>query len=212
MNKPKERGNVLFLILIAVALFAALSYVVVHSSRTSAGSVDQEGIKLKAAKILQYVSSVRVATQRLYVSGKHIDEIQIHKTGEQTAVCDPDPLCVFGPTGGGAIEIPLDPDYNLDYDGNVWGYRDYADNETVYKVGTISPELLIVRYFKIGASGEQMCKALNKGVGLSDPDTIPMIDGTNASLATYPAVPSSGAACSQHGTDYYVFYSTLVEN
>lgn len=54
----KRSGNVLFLILIAVALFAALSYVVAHSGRSSAGSTSRELAKLQAAQILGYFTSL----------------------------------------------------------------------------------------------------------------------------------------------------------
>lgn len=55
----RNSGSVLFLILIAVALFAALSYVVVKTSRVSGGGLNEEQVRLGAAAINQYVVLLR---------------------------------------------------------------------------------------------------------------------------------------------------------
>ena len=65
----KQSGNVLFIILIAVALFAALSYAVVGSSRNTGGNIDDENTHLIASEILNYVSSVETAFTRLRARG-----------------------------------------------------------------------------------------------------------------------------------------------
>ncbi len=55
----------MFLILIAVALFAALSYVVLYSTRSGGGSVEDEKAQLEVANLENYVTAVQTALLRL---------------------------------------------------------------------------------------------------------------------------------------------------
>ena len=59
-----QQGNVLFLILIAVALFAALSYAVTKST-SGGGNADKELQELETASLLQYLSSIKLAVTRM---------------------------------------------------------------------------------------------------------------------------------------------------
>lgn len=62
------KGNALFLILIAVALFAALSYAVTQSGR-GGGSIDREEAQIRAAALVQKVQMVHTAIQKAYLTG-----------------------------------------------------------------------------------------------------------------------------------------------
>lgn len=64
----RQSGNVLFLILIAVALFAVLSYAVTSSTRSGGGSITKEKAKSNAAAIIEYGASLRSAIMRMKVS------------------------------------------------------------------------------------------------------------------------------------------------
>lgn len=67
-NNRSEQGNVLFLILIAVALFAALSYAVTKST-SGGGNADNETNILNAATITQYPSALKTAVLRMTING-----------------------------------------------------------------------------------------------------------------------------------------------
>ena len=67
-DRKGERGNVLFLILIAVALFAALSYAVTQSSRSGGGDAGSETSLINSAAITQYPASIRTSILRMVVS------------------------------------------------------------------------------------------------------------------------------------------------
>jgi hypothetical protein len=68
-----ERGNALFLILIAVALFAALSYAVTRSGRGS-GNINKETNILQGAQRTQFAAAIQQAINHLKIIGNCTDE------------------------------------------------------------------------------------------------------------------------------------------
>jgi len=67
MKRNHSSGNVLFLILIAVVLFAALSYAVTTSSRSGGSGADQEKKNLLTAQLAQDTSLIDRSIMRLRI-------------------------------------------------------------------------------------------------------------------------------------------------
>ena len=86
MQDSFTRGNVLFLILIAVALFAALSYVVIQSSRSGGGQIPDEKAKLIAVQLLEMFRARRDAYQRLLLSGCSYEEIDMRRNSNASGL------------------------------------------------------------------------------------------------------------------------------
>lgn len=74
----KEKGNVLFLILIAVVLFASLSYAITQSTR-GGGNADSESSKIDAAQVLQLLNFYTQTTKRMLIM--RCDETEISYEG-----------------------------------------------------------------------------------------------------------------------------------
>ncbi len=78
-----ERGNALFLILIAVALFAALSYAVTQSGG-GGGTIDKEQNIIKTALLMDQASLIKSHVQRLYILNE-VDQIRFDSSAYDTA-------------------------------------------------------------------------------------------------------------------------------
>lgn len=166
-HRNDERGNVLFLILIAAALFAALSYVVVQSSRSGGGDAAREKYALDASEIQGYVTALQTAVGRLLINGCNLDNLNFDNEADGGLHTNPNAptnnSCdVFHPAGGG---VPLKTPMGKWASDPVFYY---SGSSAVTGIGTTcaTPEcsdlVLVMRGVHQG-----LCLALNKGTGFN---------------------------------------------
>ena len=167
-NFCNQRGNVLFLILIAVALFAALSYAVTSSTRSSGASPSAEKIQTSIADMLDYFTTLNTAFMRLTVSGGYSPE-QVSFGYDQplyggttetnayhNASCTTTRCRMFHPDGGGiparifsSYGVKSPNSYNADYSlpGAMnfilfkWPDAGSEKNDIVAYIDGITPEI-----------------------------------------------------------------------
>ena len=104
MKNRAQSGNVLFLILIAVALFAALAYAVTNSTRTGGGDTSAESAKAMASALLQYGTSLSQAILRLQITNNCTNAQLSFENSVVNGYTNPDAptRCkLFVPEGGG---------------------------------------------------------------------------------------------------------------
>ena len=166
-----ERGNALFLILIAVALFAALSYAITQSGR-GGGTVDKEQALITAASICEYPATLRTAVTRMLITGTPgygtagISTVS-PGTGETYEV--------FDATGGGASVNP--PPTGVGSSITAWTFVDAnhaTDGFWVKDVGTNVADtgrevLAVLGNNTTGTLSLTVCQQINKGLGQVSP-------------------------------------------
>ncbi len=174
-----QKGNALFLILIAVALFAALSYAITNSSRGSS-SVDKEQASLQASRLMQYFAQVEAEFTKIRVIGGYdITEIDFGSdvfSRWGATVPNPwfdNPNCtsnncrIFQSNGGNVpditfedIVIPLTTAFSSSHPHHGHPFVARAD---VVSVGTTSQDLVlgVIRLER------EVCDAINRALGLS---------------------------------------------
>lgn len=160
-------GNILFLILIAVALFATLGYAVIQSTRSGGGDASKETNTVNAASLSQYTASLRAAVQRMVVSGVAVTDLEFNPPSD-FANCTSPSVCVFHPDGGGVIYQTMPMNLINNSGVNSGGAWNFTLNVEVQNVGNTSywdiqtSELIA---FIVGIK-EDLCKKINQKLGL----------------------------------------------
>lgn len=196
-RRRSESGNVLFLILIAVVLFAALSYAVTQSSRSGGGDANSETNRIGGAQLTQYPSGIRTAIVRMVINGTDASEVSFNVPADFENLCVTSPTdCnnawgVFHPSGGGATYDFGSADVMAGGSQGTWHFNSKnqialigtseADNDPA--VG--SPSADIVAF--LSPIKQSVCEAINKKLGIASP--VPTESGIDISS---DAVAASG--------------------
>lgn len=206
-----QSGNALFLILIAVALFAALSYAVTQSGR-GGGATTNEDNALKAAQITQWGALARQAATRMILTGTPAQSIDLCFNGASSVClslntgvlrpCSTGAACLFAPDGGG---VPIHPP-NLALGATGFGLYEAGANVAIEGVGTTAGEVLMA-----AAVTQQVCEQINRQLGLS----VPVLHDANNSVAVNQTLDDiedgESIQCAQDSTATYFYLHTLAE-
>ena len=170
-----QQGNVIFLVLVAVVLFAALTYAVSFSSRTSVGGTG-ETMSISSGALLQYTASLRSAMAGLQFKGKDVTEMEFNFPKKFDG-CTHVETCIFHSEGGGVSYIPVSEDIMMSgISNNNWGFTalfevkdigtseesDFAGNDPVA--------------FVYGVSGE-VCKKIHEKLDIEEIPVSTIDDG-----------------------------------
>lgn len=222
--KTNQSGNALFLILIAVILFAALSYAITQSNR-SGGDPASEVNLVGAAAVVQQSEGMRQAVIRMIVKGASVDQLDFAplEAGDPAFNTPPFTYKVFHPQGGGAIYPKMDPAVTELDSGGLPTAIVYGDKEVwdlnlslVGGIGTSEKDVVAVMV----NVKKSVCEAINQK--LTGSKAIPTVDNINQSSKisyvlsgadiTGAGIDGNASLCvtGQLGTDY-AYYNVLVE-
>lgn len=168
--RKKERGNVLFLILIAVALFAALSYAVTSSTRGGGGDAGEETNLVQSSAITQYPSTIRTAIIRMIVNGVSEDELLFDSPensfgDEITAGNNNIASAVFHPQGGGATKGTAPASVMAEGVQGVWVFSSDYQIRGIGTDGTTDASNDIVAF--LPGIRRAVCERVNEELGIT---------------------------------------------
>lgn len=129
MKQTNQHGNAVFMILIAVALFAALGFVFSQSSRTSTSFLTDEEANAYASQIIAYGNEVRQAVKRLTLRGCSDTEISFENSvvaGYENPNAPSDKSCHVFDVSGGGLQVQTPSTSMLDTSHSAYsGYEQY---------------------------------------------------------------------------------------
>lgn len=176
-------GNILFIILIAVALFAALTYAFSQYDRDGAGNNPvKETTTINASVLGQYVASLRASIQRLTTDNQDIKTLEFNPPADFNNLTSKD-IGVFYPSGGGVIYEAAQANLMDAQSSNPTGLWVFTLNFEVKDIGSSKASSLDgneLIAFMVGIR-KDVCEQLDKRLGIN---TIPMPTISNQIYST----------------------------
>lgn len=181
-NTASERGNVLFYVLIAVTLLAALSYAVTDSSRGNVQQLSNDKARLYATEIIEYSSSVSAGVGQLRLRGVSAENICFESdtwpagNDYSHSGCNDNTNRVFHPDGAG-INLAFPPAEAMDQSATPDGLWHFYGQNEIENVGSTcgaagcSDLIMVVDEVMVS-----VCVQLNDLLGITNPSGVPPTD------------------------------------
>jgi hypothetical protein len=184
-----EKGNVLFIILIAAALFGALSYAATQGMRSGGKDISKDQAGLYADEILDYSKSVEVAVQRMMARGVSenslcfdIDQYPGGNNGFEHAACADTKNRVYHPNGGGISYKDINTDA-LDSANSANSTYALPYIQSGYQMVGIGQESVADLLVQVNFVMKDVCLAINNALGiLNDSGDVFVESNTAASV------------------------------
>jgi hypothetical protein len=204
MNKREStKGNVLFLILIAVALFAGLSYVISQSTRSGSGQNEREWIKMVQAQLDNITLSLGSTVMRhQFKTDCKLQDI-LDNFCPQTMACGgiADPICnivssndpnrpALNWASGNLVQL-AGGEYNDRVNVTLWGGPAISASIMILLVAYEVEDSTAYRNF---AYWRGMCTEINEKAGLPEPDDVAAL-AANDKNDLYIANAMNGPVC-----------------
>lgn len=195
-------GSAFFIILLAIAMFAGLSYAVMNGSRVSQANLTSEQSRAAATEIIAYATTLQKTVQTMRLRG--VTETQfdfsnsVYKKLNTTNIttanssCASDACRVFNINGGRANPQIASALTTVNQDG--WPTTNWISGHAGFRVlriegiGTAAPDLVMLFPFL----NAQVCMKINSILGITNPSNSPPVDneGTNSNytgnIASFP--------------------------
>lgn len=172
-TRRRERGNVVVYLLIAIALFGALSVLLSRQTSQSDGlSVRPENISLNADTIIHFAAATQGVIDQMYVAGSELSDLSFVNPTSGGFNSGSHIHKVYHPRGGGLNFTAVNPDIftgvGTDPDPGWYIGRFNSFDWSP----SIAPEVVLTAH----QISQSVCAEINKKI-LGDP-TIPALGGT----------------------------------
>lgn len=222
-NRRKERGNALIYVLIAIVLFAALSYTLARNTDTSeAGTLSADQAELYASQLISYSAQAKSVVDQMLFTGAQINDLDFTLPSEATFETPPNIYKVYHPDGGGLnLGTLSDTAKNEISTSPVAGWYLGRFNNVEWSA-TTNQDVILVAY----QIDKTICENINEKVtgstaipALTTDMRLPLIDdsnysGTNADLTSVNCAGcvDQMSLCVQNSSGTaYSFYTVLAD-
>jgi hypothetical protein len=185
ISPTTESGSALVYILLAVALFAALSFAISNMFSGGQSSSEKELAKMATSEMLQFSNNLKRAIQEMKIDGVDYSEISFENNtleGYENENCTNEDCKIFSPSGGNVVYQKPERDWLADdeYTERLFGEWYFPAQICATMVGSDRNEdcdsdvddnedvIAILPWVK-----KSVCVGVNKQLGVDNPDGNP---------------------------------------
>ena len=208
-------GNALFLILIAVALFAALSYAITNSGR-GGGSINKEQTEIIASRISQWLALTTREYQKLRILNRiPLNDLDLRTDGSGAftpCVGTIDPDCGLYEGKGGAVpNFPFSAEEYVHIGqsgcGSKESFPDRNGAGTMVRINGVGDDNVADLVVFLYCVHPDICSAFNKSLGFDNTLPLDYFNYTEYSFQDGDPIPEPAAGANSNIGDEIAEYA-----